>query len=61
MLPPFFQTIPYGKLWRQRRIGQAWTTLEIMAHMRPTLPRVSLQVNQVGSHDIQVESINLEN
>lgn len=55
------QTIPYGKLWRQRRIGQAWTTLEIMAHMRLTLPSVSLQVNQVGSHDIQVESISLEN
>lgn len=55
------KTIPYGKLWRQRRIGQAWTTLEIMAHMRPTLPSVSLQVNQVGSHDVQVESICLEN
>ena len=61
MLILLLQTIPYGKLWRQRRIGQAWTTLEIMAHMRPTLPSVSLQVNQVGSHDIQVESICLEN
>lgn len=53
--------MPFGKLWRQRRIGQAWTTLEIMAHMRPTLTSVSLQVNQVGSHDVQLESINLEN